>query len=77
MDKDQYIKKLERRIHMQRAQLRWWQSFFERGDLRKKSGGWPASRVNDLLKRLGNPHRVSSGGTLTRRVKFKSPEKDG
>ena len=27
MDKDAYIKKLERRIHMQRRRLRWWEEF--------------------------------------------------
>lgn len=26
MDTDAYIKKLERRIHMQRVQLRWWEA---------------------------------------------------
>lgn len=76
MGKDEYIKKLERRIHMQRLQLQWWQNRFERGELRAKAFGWPASRVNALLKRLGKPYRVTSDGEVTRRVKLRRPGKE-
>lgn len=66
-----YIRTMEARIRNQRAQLRWWQDMFERGDLRPRKKGWPASRVCDLLRRLGSPHRVDDVGRVTKRVAVK------
>lgn len=68
---ERYVRSLERRIKNQRAQLRWFHQTFERGGLRSRSSGWPASRVYELLKRLGSPHRVDDQGKLCRRITVK------
>lgn len=75
---EKYIRSLERRIKNQRMQLRWWNEKFERGDLAPRRPPFRHSAVdllNQMLRRHG-PWRISSSGKLTRRVKFKRPQKD-
>lgn len=75
---EKYIRSLERRIKNQRMQLRWWNEKFERGDLAPRRPPFKQSSIellNKILSKYGS-WKASPSGKLTRRVKFRRPQKD-